>query len=124
RQGGVVEGEDDFAVGQEVVGLEVLEAGAGAAGGVDFDHPRDTDGIGMAAGGRHGGGQRCGRRGGRRLSGGGRRRLSHGNRRGHRAVGPTIRNRRNGAGSRAFGRGRLGLYGRGRGRRRRNGGFL
>jgi hypothetical protein len=27
---------------KEVVGLEMLEAEAGAAGGVDFDHPRDT----------------------------------------------------------------------------------
>ena len=124
RPGAVVEGENDLAFAQEVVGLEVLEAEAGAAGGVDFDHPRDTDGIGIAARGRHGGGQRCGLRGGRRLSGGGRRRLSHGNRRGHRAVGRTIRNRRDGAGSPAFGGGRLCLCGRGRGRRRRNGGFL
>src|SRR5262249_49812548 len=45
RPGAVVEGEHHLAFAQEVVGLEMLEAEAGAAGGVDFDHPRDTYGI-------------------------------------------------------------------------------
>ena len=45
----VIEGEHDLAFAQEIMALEVLEAEAGAAGGVDFDHPRDAQGIGVAA---------------------------------------------------------------------------
>src|SRR5262245_21304767 len=49
RPGAVVEGEHYLAFAQEIMALEVLEAEAGAAGGVDLDHPRDPQGIGIAA---------------------------------------------------------------------------
>jgi hypothetical protein len=49
RPGAVVEREHHLAFAQEVMALEVLEAEAGAAGGVDFDHARDAQGIGIAA---------------------------------------------------------------------------
>src|SRR5258708_25224048 len=49
RPGTVVEGEHDLAFAQEVVALEVLEAEAGAAGGVDFDQSRYTYRIGSVA---------------------------------------------------------------------------
>ncbi len=93
--GAVVEGEHHLAFVQEIMALEVLEAKAGAAGGVDFDHSRNPQGIGIAARGRHGGGHR-------------------------RPLGGTIRNRRNGPGSPALGGCCLGW----RGRRHRKGGFL
>jgi len=70
----IVEGEHDLALAQEVVALEMLEAETGAAGGIDLNHPRDAQGIGVAARGRHGGGQgRCRRLGDddRRLGGAG-----------------------------------------------------
>ena len=65
RPGAVVEGQHDLAFAQEIMALEVLEAEAGAAGGVDLDGAGDPEGIGVAAGG-------CGRR---------RRRLRHHRRR-------------------------------------------
>src|SRR2546429_6738499 len=49
RPRAVVEGEHHLAFAQEIMALEVLEAEAGAAGCVDFDHPRDAQGIGIAA---------------------------------------------------------------------------
>ena len=55
----IVEREHDLALAQEVVALEVLKAEAGAAGGVDFDDPRNAESIWIAARGRHGGGQGC-----------------------------------------------------------------
>jgi len=109
RPGAVVEGEHDLAFAQEIMALEVLEAEAGAARGVDFDHPRDTQGIGIAARGRHGGGHR------RR-----RRRLSDYGWRGHRALGRIVRNRHNRPGSAALG----GRCLRWRECWHRNGGFL
>src|SRR5262249_44405678 len=65
RPGAVVEGEHHLALAQEIMALEVLEAEAGASRGVDLDHPRDPQGIGIAARGRHGGGHRRGLSGGR-----------------------------------------------------------
>ena len=41
----VVEGQHDFLVAQEVVGLEMLEAEARAAGGVDLHHARDAERV-------------------------------------------------------------------------------
>ena len=49
RPGAVVEGQHHLAFAQEIVALEMLEAEAGAAGGVDLDHPRDPQRIGIAA---------------------------------------------------------------------------
>src|SRR5262245_44879680 len=49
RPWAVVEGEHHLAFAQEVVALEVLESEAGPAGGVDFDHTRDSQGVGIAA---------------------------------------------------------------------------
>ena len=42
RPGAVVKGEHYLAFAQEIMALEVLESEAGAPGGVDFDHPRDS----------------------------------------------------------------------------------
>src|SRR5437016_5978727 len=67
RPGAVVEGEHYLAFAQEIMALEMLESEAGPAGGVDFDHARNPQGIGIAARGRHGGRHR-------RLLSGGRRR--------------------------------------------------
>jgi hypothetical protein len=47
RPRAVVECEHDLAFAQEVVALEVFEAEAGAAGGVDLDHPCDPQSIGV-----------------------------------------------------------------------------
>ena len=46
----VVESQDDFLVAQEVILLEVLEAEAGTAGGVDFDDTRQAHAVGLVAG--------------------------------------------------------------------------
>src|SRR6266545_5101719 len=43
--GAIVEGQHDLALAQEVVVLEMLEAEAWAAGGVDFDHAGNAEGI-------------------------------------------------------------------------------
>ena len=45
RPRAVVEGQHDFLVAQEVIGLEMLEAEAGAAGGVDLHHARDAERV-------------------------------------------------------------------------------
>ena len=47
--GAVVEGQHDLVVAQEVIGLEVLEAEAGRAGGVDFHHALDAEGFRIVA---------------------------------------------------------------------------
>jgi hypothetical protein len=49
RPRSVVEGEHDLAFTQEVMAFEMLEPEAGAAGGVDFNHTRNPQGIGIAA---------------------------------------------------------------------------
>ncbi len=59
----VVEGQHHFLVAQEVELLEMLEAEAGAAGGVDLDGAADAECVGIVAG-RTGPRGRC-RRGGR-----------------------------------------------------------
>jgi hypothetical protein len=60
RPRAVVEGQNDFALFQEIVLLEMLEAEARAAGGIDFDRAREPEGIRIAAcrGRRAGGGPR------------------------------------------------------------------
>ena len=71
RPGAVVEGQHDLAFAQEVVALEMLEAEAGAAGGVDLDDARHAECIGIARA-RRGRGRRRRRSGsgcGRRLGG-------------------------------------------------------
>ena len=68
RPRAVVERQHDLVVAQEVVGLEVLEAEAGAAGGVDLDHALDAERIRIVTfglghdwrGGRGGGGAAAG----------------------------------------------------------------
>ncbi len=71
----VVESQHDFFFAQEVVGLEVLEAETGAAGGVDLNHALDAEAVrivafGLCDGWRGGGGGRCGgRRSSRGLGG-------------------------------------------------------
>ena len=47
--GAVVEGEHHLAFAQEIMALEVLESKAGSASGVDFNHTRNPQGIGIAA---------------------------------------------------------------------------
>jgi hypothetical protein len=49
RPRAVIEGEHHLAFAQEIMALEVLESKAGPAGGVDFDHTRNPQGIGIAA---------------------------------------------------------------------------
>ena len=49
RPRAVVEGQHDFFVAQEVIGLEVLEAEAGAAGGVDLHHAGDAERVRIVA---------------------------------------------------------------------------
>ena len=51
RPGAVVEGQHDLAFAQKIVALEVLEAEAGPAGGIDLDRAGDAQGVGIAAGG-------------------------------------------------------------------------
>jgi hypothetical protein len=51
RPGAVVEGQHDLAFAQKIVALEVLEAEAGPAGGVDLDRAGDAQAVGIAAGG-------------------------------------------------------------------------
>ena len=48
-QRAVVESQDDFLVAQEVILLEVLEAEAGTAGGVDFDDTRQAHAVGLVS---------------------------------------------------------------------------
>ena len=43
----MVEGQHHFAFAQEVMALEVLEAEAGSASGVDLDHTRDPKALGL-----------------------------------------------------------------------------
>ena len=62
RPWAVVESQHDFLVAQEVKLLEMLEAEAGAAGGVDLDGAGDAERVGIVAG-RTGPRGRC-RRGG------------------------------------------------------------
>ena len=52
RPRAVVEGQHDFVVLQEVVGLEVLEAEAGTAGGVDLDDAGNAERVRVVALGR------------------------------------------------------------------------
>ena len=58
RPGTVVEGQQHFVVAQEIVLLEMFEAEAGAAGGVDFDDAGDAQRVRIFA--LHGGGRRRG----------------------------------------------------------------
>src|SRR5205809_5775451 len=55
--GAIIERQHNFAVAQEVVGLEKLRSEGGATGGVDFDSPGNAEGVRIAgtagcAGGR------------------------------------------------------------------------
>ena len=59
RPGTVVEGQNDFLVTKEVILLEMLEAEAGAAGGIDFDNAREPHTAGFVACGNCIG-RRCG----------------------------------------------------------------
>src|SRR6185312_4531200 len=61
----VVEGQHNFLVAQEVIGLEVVEAEAGTTGGVDLDGTLHAERVRVAALGRNG----CRRCGGSRSSG-------------------------------------------------------
>ena len=61
RPRAVVEGQHHFLVAQEVELLEMLEAEAGAAGGVDLDGAADAERVRIVAGGS--GGLRSGRGG-------------------------------------------------------------
>ena len=45
----VVEGQHDFLVGEKIELLEMLEAEARPAGGVDLDHTADTERVGICA---------------------------------------------------------------------------
>src|SRR5262249_60004837 len=56
--GTVVEGQDDFLVAQEVILLEMLEAEAGTAGGIDLDDPGEPHAAGSVARRNGGGGGR------------------------------------------------------------------
>ena len=57
RPRSVVEGQHHLVVAQEIVGFELLEAEAGAAGGIDLNHARDAERIRIPAGrARRGGG--------------------------------------------------------------------
>ena len=44
----IVEGQHHLTFAKEIMGLEVLEAKAGAAGGVDLDHTADPQSVGIA----------------------------------------------------------------------------
>src|SRR6185369_16583693 len=46
----VIEGQHDLLVGEEIELLEVLEAEAGTAGGVDLDHAGNAEGVRIGAG--------------------------------------------------------------------------
>ncbi len=60
RPGPVVEGQHDLALAQKVVALEMLEAEARAAGGVDLHGAGNAERVGIA-GARHRGGRRSAR---------------------------------------------------------------
>jgi hypothetical protein len=48
RPGPIVEGQHHLTFAKEVMGFEVFEAKARAAGGVDLDHTADAQSVGIA----------------------------------------------------------------------------
>src|SRR5262245_60976000 len=48
RPGPIVEGQHHLTFAKEIMSLEVLEAKAWAAGGVDLDHAADPQSVGIA----------------------------------------------------------------------------
>src|ERR1700678_3173339 len=60
RPGTVVEGQHHFFVAEKIVLLEVFEAEAGAAGGVDLDNARETQSFRFVTGRDAGARRGCG----------------------------------------------------------------